>query len=137
MESHAQSSDQMRVARRTDADIEVWREGVETRLYAAASTGARQLTVFQQWCTPGNGAPAHLHAVEEVLQIVAGEAEVWVGDDRQTLGAGDAVIIPAGAVHGFTNTGTDTLQVLAILAAPIFEAHYVDGARDVRRWGNG
>ena len=125
----------MCVARRTDAERELWREGVETRLYAAASTGARQLTVFEQWCSPGNGAPSHLHAVEEVLQIVAGQAEVWVGDDRQSLAAGDAVVIPAGAVHGFFNTGDDTLQVLAILAAPIFEAHYVDGAREVRRWG--
>jgi len=125
----------MRVARRTDAEFEQWREGVETRLHSAALVGARQLTVFEQWCTTGNGAPSHLHAVEEVLQIIVGEAEVWVGDERRMLGSGDTVIVPAGMIHGFTNTGAATLQVLAILAAPIFEAHYVEGARDVRRWG--
>lgn len=125
----------MLVARRTDAELEIWREGVETRLYAASSLGARQLTVFEQWCAPGSGAPAHLHAVEEVLQVIAGQADVRVGDEQQALSAGDAVTIPAGAVHAFTNTGTDTLQVLAILAAPIFEARYLDPERDVRRWG--
>jgi quercetin dioxygenase-like cupin family protein len=59
---------------------------------------------------------------------------VLVGEERQAVQEGDAVIIPAGAVHGFTNTGDGTLQVLAILAAPIFEAHYIDPPRDSRRW---
>jgi quercetin dioxygenase-like cupin family protein len=125
----------MFVARRTEAAWEAWRDGVETRLYVASTTGASQLTVFEQRCAPGHGAPTHLHAVEEVLQIVAGQADVWVSDERQSLTAGDAALIPAGSAHGFVNTGNDTLQVLAILAAPIFEAHYVDGFRDVRRWG--
>ena len=44
------------------------------------------------------------------------------------------VTIPAGAVHGFTNTGATPLRVLAILASPIFEAHYTDPPRDSRRW---
>lgn len=125
----------MRVVREREVAVEEWRAGVETRLYAAAATGAAQLTVFEQWCAPGHGAPPHLHAVEEVLRIVAGEAEVLVGDERQAVGAGTAIVIPAGVAHGFTNTGAGPLQVLAILASPIFEAHYVDPPRDVRRWG--
>ena len=121
---------------RTDAEcqVEVWRDGVETRMYASAATGARQLTVFEQWCAPGHGAPSHIHAVEELLRIVAGEAEVWVDEDRERVTAGANVLIPAGAIHGFRNTGDGTLQVLAILAEPIFEARYLDPERDVRRW---
>jgi quercetin dioxygenase-like cupin family protein len=123
------------VVRDVDQRREVWREGVETLMFASAQTGAAQLTVFEQWCAPGNGAPLHIHAVEEVLRVLAGRALVRVGDDERELAAGETVLIPAGIPHGFTNATSDTLHVLAILAAPIFEARYVEAERDSRRWG--
>jgi mannose-6-phosphate isomerase-like protein (cupin superfamily) len=115
---------------------EIWRDGVTTRMYASAASGAHQVVAFEQWCSPGNGAPSHLHAVEEILRITSGSATVWVGDDQEDLTTGASIIIPAGVIHGFRNTGSDTLQVLAILAEPVFEARYVEGERDVRRWGD-
>ena len=51
-----------------------WRPGVMTRMIASAATGTGQLAVFEQWCDPGLGAPAHLHAVEEILTVLEGEA---------------------------------------------------------------
>ncbi|MEZ5855358.1 MAG: cupin domain-containing protein [Hyphomicrobiaceae bacterium] len=87
-----------------------WRPGVLTRMVTSAAVGARQLTVFEQWCDPGLGAPAHLHAVEEVLTVLEGEAEVWVEAERQRVTAGQSVIVPAGHKHGFTNSGTGTLR---------------------------
>jgi mannose-6-phosphate isomerase-like protein (cupin superfamily) len=68
------------------------------------------------------------------LRVIEGAAEVFFADERAVLECGDAVTIPAGAVHGFTNTGATPLRVLAILASPIFEAHYTDPPRDSRRW---
>ncbi|HYI15530.1 MAG TPA: cupin domain-containing protein [Thermomicrobiales bacterium] len=124
----------MHIAREAEREVELWRVGVETRVYASATSGSRQLAVFEQVCAPGIGAPAHVHVVEEVLRVIDGTAEVVVGDERAVLAAGDAVTISAGAVHGFTNVGTSPLRVLAILASPIFEAHYVDPPRDSRRW---
>lgn len=124
----------MPIVRRDEPDVEVWREGVETWMYAAAPRGAGQLTVFEQACAPGMGAPPHRHAVEELLRVLAGEAEVLLGDERHQLAAGDCALIPAGTLHGFSNTGSGTLRMLAVLAAPIFEARYRDGERDVRRW---
>lgn len=127
----------MHVVDEREVVVDLWRDGVETRMYASAVSGAQQLTVFEQWCSPGNGAPLHRHAVEEVLRIVSGQAEVRVGDESAHVNAPASVIIPAGAEHGFTNTGPDTLQVLAVLAAPIFEARYSEPERDVRRWEPG
>lgn len=124
----------MHIRHDSEIDTEIWRDGVETRMYASAPAGCRQITVFEQWCVPGTGAPLHVHAVEEVLRIVEGQAEVVVGTDREVCAGGCSIVIPAGAVHGFTNTGSDTLRVLAVLASPIFEARYVDADRDVRRW---
>jgi mannose-6-phosphate isomerase-like protein (cupin superfamily) len=124
----------MLIAREADRDVDLWRDGVETRVYASAVDGSRQLVVFEQVCALGVGAPPHLHAVEEVLRVIEGEAEVVVMDERATLGPGDTVTIPAGAVHGFSNSGDQPLRVLAILASPTFEAHYIDPPRDSRRW---
>ncbi|MBO1909482.1 cupin domain-containing protein [Microvirga sp. 3-52] len=77
----------------------------------SALTGAAQLCIFEQWCDPGCGAPTHLHAVEEVLTVRAGQADVWVSNEYATLTAGQSVIVPAGYRHGFRNAGETTLHV--------------------------
>ena len=111
-----------------------WRQGVLTRMVVSAVAGSAQLCVFEQWCDPGLGAPGHLHAVEEILTVLEGEAEIFVERDRQRATAGQSVIIPAGHKHGFKNIGTGTLRVQAILASPVFEAAYDDARETPRRW---
>jgi quercetin dioxygenase-like cupin family protein len=113
---------------------EEWRPGVVTRMRVAAQSGAAQLTIFEQWIAPGSGAPDHRHAVEEVLCVLAGCAEVHVGAERYVVEAGTSVLVPAGQRHGFRNVGTDELHVLSTLAAPIFEAVYADAGEATRRW---
>ena len=113
---------------------EEWRSGVLTRMRTSAVNGAGQLCIFEQWCDTGHGAPTHLHAVEEVLHVLDGQAEVWIGDDRATLGSGQLVIVPAGRKHGFSNTGTGVLHIQSTLAAPVFEAAYDDKRETPRRW---
>lgn len=113
---------------------EQWRPGVITRMRVSVQTGAAQLCVFEQWCEPGCGAPTHRHAVEEVLSVLAGEAEIWVEDARERVTAGQSVVVPAGRLHGFSNCGTATLHVQATLASPMFEASF-DASNEVsRRW---
>ena len=75
----------MRIVDHEGQTSEQWRPGVMTRMHVSAATGAVQLCVFQQWCDPGKGAPTHLHAVEEVLTVLDGEAEIWIEDERATL----------------------------------------------------
>ena len=100
-------------------DVIEWRPGVRTRLLAAASTGATQLCLFEQWCDPGTGAPAHRHpGVEEAVTVLQGEAEFWVEHDRRSLAAGDTVFVTAGRRHGFTNVGGSILHTLAAFPDP-------------------
>ncbi len=124
----------MRIVNHERQPSEEWRPGVVTRMYVSAVTGSVQLCVFQQWCTPGKGAPTHLHAVEEVLTVLEGQAEFWVENERSTLTAGQSVIVPAGRKHGFRNIGEETLRMQAILAAPTFEASFDDHNEVWRRW---
>lgn len=124
----------MRRVHESDQAIEHWRDGVRTRLIAARTLGSAQLTIFEQWCDPGHGAPLHEHAVEEVLRVLSGTAEFRVGEELATIQAGGGVIIPAGEPHGFRNSGEDILHTEAILAAPLFEVHYLDSDTNQRRW---
>ncbi len=110
----------MRIVDHARQEREQWRPGVLTRMRASALTGSVQLCVFEQWCDPGCGAPTHRHTVEEVLTVRAGTAEVWLGEERATLTAGQSVVVPPGQRHGFRNTGETSLHMEAILAAPSF-----------------
>ena len=115
--------------------LEEWRLGVRTRMLVSARNGARALCMFEQFCDPGTGAPTHTHTVEEVLTVVAGTAEISLGDDRIELTAGQSVIIPDGQRHGFRNAGDTILHLQALLAAPIFEL-VLDGSQETtRHWG--
>src|SRR3954469_7695906 len=40
---------------------EEWRPGVQTLLRVSAATGARDLSLLEQWHEPGCGAPTHVH----------------------------------------------------------------------------
>jgi len=113
---------------------EDWRKGVTTVMLVSAVNGSSQLCIFDQFCTSGLGAPTHLHAVEEVLTVIEGRAEIWVGDDVASVEAGQSVLIPAGHRHGFRNIGETVLHVRATMAASIFEASYDDRAELSRRY---
>jgi mannose-6-phosphate isomerase-like protein (cupin superfamily) len=113
---------------------EEWRAGVMTRMRVSALTEAVQLCIFEQWCAPGTGAPTHLHAVEEVLTVLEGEAEIWMGDERGPVAAGQSVVVPAGCRHGFRNIGATQLHLQATLAAPFFEAWVDDKKASTRHW---
>jgi quercetin dioxygenase-like cupin family protein len=117
-----------------DMPPEQWRVGVETRMLVSASNGAAQLCIFEQWVAPGTGAPTHSHPAEEVLTVREGEAEMWLDDQRLILSAGQSLIVPAGRKHGFTNSGSVTLHLHAVLASPVFEATPEGAAETVRRW---
>ena len=113
---------------------EEWRPGVRTRMHVSALTGSVQLCVFQQWCDPGKGAPTHLHAVEEVLSVLDGEAEMWVEGESTRMRSGQSLVVPAGRKHGFRNVGRGILHVQATRAAPIFEASFDEKSEVSRRW---
>jgi quercetin dioxygenase-like cupin family protein len=117
-----------------DTPPEQWRPGVETRMRVSAANGTTHLCIFEQWIAPGNGAPTHSHPVEEVLTVLAGEAEMWMDEARAIVAAGQSLIVPAGRSHGFRNSGNETLHIHAVLASPVFEAMPEGAAEMVRRW---
>jgi mannose-6-phosphate isomerase-like protein (cupin superfamily) len=113
--------------------IEKWREGVMTRMRMSILRVDDNCVSSTNFCEIGFGAPPHLHAVEEVLEVMEGTAEVQLGKESAVLTANQSVLIPAGTKHGFRNPDRTILHVRATLAAPIFEASY-DKNELSRRW---
>ena len=124
----------MNILKHDDRPIETWRAGVLTRMRVSAVSESRQLCVFDQFCDPGLGAPPHLHAVEEVLEVVRGAAEISIGGESAIVTSNQSVVVPAGVLHSFKNVEQTTLHVRATLAAPIFEASYTTTPDISRRW---
>ena len=65
---------------------------------------------------PGDRLAEHTDSAEEVLYVVAGEAEAQVGDERRRLTAGDLAVIPAMVLHGVVNVGTETVRVVGFFS---------------------
>ncbi|MDB6037947.1 MAG: Thermophilic glucose-6-phosphate isomerase, partial [Verrucomicrobiales bacterium] len=65
----------------------------------------------------GMSHPFHAHPTrEEIIYVISGQAEQWVGQDYRILKAGEMAFIPKGEVHGTYNPFSEMLVFLAILA---------------------
>jgi quercetin dioxygenase-like cupin family protein len=80
------------------------------------NTGAKQLTVIDVNLSPGKGHDFHKHPdQEEVILVIGGTVEQWVGKESRVLGPGDSAFIPANVVHASFNVGTKNAKIVAIL----------------------
>jgi mannose-6-phosphate isomerase-like protein (cupin superfamily) len=60
----------------------------------------------------GGQVPWHDQEQEEVYFVVSGTGEMCLGDERQELRAGQAVLIPPGRHHQLTNIGDEPLVMI-------------------------
>lgn len=66
---------------------------------------------------PGRDHPFHCHPTrEEIIYVISGKAEQWVGKEKRILNPGDIAFIPMGEVHGTYNPFDEKLVFLAILS---------------------
>src|SRR5688572_21834453 len=85
-------------------------------------TEADELLLVRVKMPKGKGHQFHRHpAMEEIIYVISGVAEQWVGKEKRNLRAGDSAHIPRDVVHGTYNAGDDTLVFLAILSPAKFE----------------
>ncbi len=82
---------------------------------------AEKLQLVRVRMPPGKGHAFHRHpSMEEIIYVVSGKAEQWVGREKRILGPGEIAHIPTGHVHGTYNAGRKTLVFLAILSPARF-----------------
>ena len=63
----------------------------------------------------GRSIRHHLEGATEVYYLLSGEGTMHIGAESRRVAAGDAVLIPAGAVQFLENTGSAALEFLAIV----------------------
>ena len=72
----------------------------------------------------GGQVPWHDQEQEEVYFIVSGTGEMCLGEERQTVEAGQAVNIPPGVFHQLTNTGEVPLNMIYVYGPAGDVAHW-------------
>lgn len=100
------------------------RPGVTSRAWSGAIFGSAEITIVEQKMAPGTRSPLHWHYVEEQIVLLAGKADIMCDSETRTVGAGNTVIFPARAIHGFENVGEDELHIIGAWPWPFFELYF-------------
>lgn len=77
---------------------------------------------------PGIGVGLHHHPYEETFVIQEGVAMFAVDGEQVEARAGQIVIVPAGAVHGFVNSGDVVLHQVSIHPCDHVVQEFLDGS---------
>src|SRR5215212_5455493 len=88
--------------------------GDETARWRSASghspsTGSRSSGSSVLEVPTGSRLPRHTDSAEETIVILAGTAEVVIGDDQASLPAGGVAVVPEGAPHEVRNAAEEPL----------------------------
>ncbi len=85
-----------------------------------ADTGTKGLVVIEVTLAPGGGHAFHKHSrQEEVIYVVSGKVEQWLGEEKRTMRPGDSVFITGDEVHASFNTSDADAKLLAILSPSV------------------
>ena len=106
-----------------------WRPGYRRFTLAGKEQGvacSASLSILE----PGAGAPTHFHdSADEVIVVLDGTLEMWIGEERCLVGANHTVALPAGVPHGFVAVGPGPARILAFLpqSGEAAKTTYLDG----------
>jgi mannose-6-phosphate isomerase-like protein (cupin superfamily) len=76
---------------------------------------------------PGDGPRLHRHPYAEVFIVESGQATFQIGQTTVVVDEGHVVVSPSGEPHGFTNTGSERLRLIAIHGASRFTTEWLAG----------
>lgn len=96
-------------------DVEHWdeeRDGPYSEDALRRKLEQRGYRVTRYTYPPGTVFPDHTHAVEKVDAVVVGRFRMTTADGEVILEAGDALQVPAGAVHSAEVVGDEPVVSL-------------------------
>ncbi len=106
-----------------------WRPGYRRFTLAGPEQGVRcsaSLSIIE----PSAGAPTHFHNdADEIIVVLDGLLDIWIGDERLRVGPNHTVSLPAGVPHGFVAVGSGPARILAFLpqSGEAAKTTYLDG----------
>lgn len=79
--------------------------------------GAQEILLVRATFQPGQMHKFHTHpGREEIIYVLEGVAEQWVGEEKRKIGLGEMAHIPKNTPHATRNAGPMPLKFLAILS---------------------
>ncbi|HEX2087238.1 MAG TPA: cupin domain-containing protein [Solirubrobacteraceae bacterium] len=120
----------MHIARMQELS-EQWVEGrPELRWRSTLGTtpegGAKEASTSLLEVDPGCALPRHTDSAEEHVVVVAGEAEVEVGGERERLDPGAVALVPKDVPHQVLSVGSEPLRFVAVYADVEVVTRYED-----------
>lgn len=79
--------------------------------YVSSASGATRLAAWRADIAARTPGRTHSMSQEECLYVLTGELDIEIEDERFTAGAGDAVLVPAGASFRMSNDTDRPAQV--------------------------
>jgi mannose-6-phosphate isomerase-like protein (cupin superfamily) len=67
---------------------------------------------------PGEAIGAEVHKLDQFFRVEEGTGEAILDGVRTAIGAGFAIVVPAGANHNIVNTGKAPLKLYTLYAPP-------------------
>ena len=67
---------------------------------------------------PGDDIGEETHAVDQILYFLSGSGEAVLDGKRSPIKANSLVVVPAGTLHNFINTGSQPLKLFTVYAPP-------------------
>ncbi|MCC7015139.1 MAG: cupin domain-containing protein [Planctomycetes bacterium] len=112
----------LRFVTSAEAQVEVLPWGPHEWLCRPGLTEAEALQLVRVSMPGGQAHRFHRHpCMEELLYVVEGRLEQWVGREKRILGAGELAHIPKDVVHGSYNVFKERAVFLAVLSPAVFD----------------
>ena len=89
--------------------------------------GGVDVSFFLNHTPSGRSVSDHRHRYGEVFVLLDGEATFRVDGTELTAHGGQVVVVPAGAMHAFANSGDGTLEMISIHAAAEMATEWAEG----------
>lgn len=99
--------------------------------FVGADHGDVPFSVILVHTGPGGGPRVHQHPYAEVFIVESGEATFRLGEQTVVVAEGHVVVGPRNVPHGFANTGSGELRLVAIHGSPRFITEWLEGADPV------
>jgi mannose-6-phosphate isomerase-like protein (cupin superfamily) len=112
----------MEVVQRNHCSAFVTKDGSIIReLLAHRNASIRNQSLAEAIVGPGIRTAAHYHPkTEEIYYILSGTGTMHLEGEEKTVGPGDAIAIPPGAVHWIENRASEDLVFLCA-CSPAYE----------------
>lgn len=110
-----------------------WLGGSTVSVLLDAATTGGALAVMRSRLAAGDAAPRHVHGHEdEIFLMLAGDAVVWVGEERHEIRSGDIAFLPRGVPHTYRVTSPNA-DMLTLCTPGGFEEFFRTAGHDLSR----